>query len=137
MSLQSQYQYYSGDNNWSADSSSAAAIFTLPIQAGGYLATGDVFWSPFYETWMSIYMTSDQNEIYLIYSTSGLVQGPYSDPVQIFQTCPTINLTPSVDCGNYAGFAYPFWRRSDASEVILSWSVNGGAETQMALVTFS
>lgn len=99
------------------------------------MASGNVFWSPLYSTWMSIYMTSDQNEIYLIYSTSGLVQGPYSDPVEIFESCPTIN--QGVDCGNYAGTAYPFWRGPDASEVILSWSVKGGAETQMALVTFS
>lgn len=129
------YEYYSGDNKWSTDPSAAAAIFTLPIQAGGYFGSGNVFWSPFYSTWMSIYMTSDQNEIYLIYSTTGLVQGPYSDPVEIFETCPTIS--QGVDCGNYAGNAYPFWRGTDASEVILSWSVNGGAETQMALVTFS
>ena len=127
--LQSQYEYYSGDDNWVGTSSSAAAIFTLTTGADMY--SGDVFWSPFYETWMSIFMTTFQNEIYLIYSTTGNVQGPYTEPVLLFETC------PSIACGNYAGSAYPFWRGSDASEVILSWSVNGGAETQMALVTFS
>lgn len=86
---------------------------------------------------MSIYMTTYQNQMYLIYSTTGLVQGPYiADPIPLFQTCATIG-QPGGDCGNYAGTAYPFWRGPDASEVILSWSVNGGAETQMALVTFS
>ncbi len=134
-SLQSQYEYYSGDDNWLGTSSSPAAIFTLAT--GADLSSGDVFWSPLYETWMSIFMTSFQNEIYLIYSTTGNVQGPYTEPVLLFETCPSVHDTPPVACGNYAGSAYPFWRGSDASEVILSWSVNGGAETQMALVTFS
>ena len=130
--LYTQYEYYSGDNNWLATSSSPVAIFTL---AFGYdsvtadLSSGNVFWSPFYETWISIFMSSWQNQMYLIYSTTGDVQGPYTEPVLVFDTC--------SGCGNYAGSAYPFWRGSDASEVILSWSVNGGDETQMALVTFS
>ena len=93
------------------------------------MASGNVFWSPFYETWFAIYMTNDQNDFWLTYSTTGSLQGPYSYPVDIFATC--------AGCGNYAGSAYPYWRGPDASEVILSWSVNGGAETQMALVTFT
>lgn len=85
---------------------------------------------------MCIYMTSNQNDFYLTYSTTGQVQGPYSTPVSIFQSVPDTGCG-GLDCGNYAGTAYPFWRGPDASEAIISWSWNGGAETQMALITFS
>ena len=80
-------------------------------------------------------MTSNGNEFSLIYSTSGQVQGPYSTPVLIFSSVPDPGCVGY--CDNYAGAAYPFWRGADASEVVISWSWNGGAETQMALVTFS
>lgn len=65
----------------------------------------------------------------MIYSTTGDLQGPYSEPVLVFDTC--------NGCGNYAGNAYPYWLGSNASQIMLSWSVGGGAETQMALLTFS
>lgn len=136
--LHHQYEYYSGSKTWSPLPTSASAIYTLSIQPGGYLSSGNVFWSPFYSTWMCIYMTSDGNDFYLIYSSSGQVQGPYdsSPPLQIFQSTPDLGCG-GADCGNYAGTAYPFWRGPDAQEVVISWSWDGGKETQMALITFS
>lgn len=134
MDLQSQYEYYSDNNEWWTNSSSPAAIFTL--ETGAQLQYGNVFWSPFYQTWMSIFMSDWQNEFFITYSTTGKVEGPYVKSYFIFETCPTM---PTVDCHNYAGTAYPYWRGADASEVLLSWTVtpNGMKKTQMGLITFS
>ena len=81
-------------------------------------------------------MSDWQNEIFMTYSTSGKVEGPYNEAKFIYETCPTM---PKVDCHNYAGNAYPYFRGADASELLLSWSVylNGMRKTQMGLITFS
>lgn len=73
----------------------------------------------------------------MTYSTSGKVEGPYSKSVVIYESCPT--MSEKIDCQNYAGNAYPYWRGADASEVTLSWTVEppGTRKTQMGLITFS
>lgn len=81
-------------------------------------------------------MTDWQNEMFMTYSTSGKVEGPYVKSIFVYETCPTM---PEVDCHNYAGNAYPYFRGADASEVLLSWTAmtNGMRQTQMGLITFS
>ena len=130
-----QYTFYTGNGDWVSDYTSAVTVANTI--GGAQYSSGDVFWSPFYNTWLIIALTTFMNQFYIQYSKSGHIVGPYSDSVELYkggaEACCN---SEGQEKGNYAGHAYPQWLGTEANEVILSWTYNG-SETQMALVTFS
>ena len=84
-----------------------------------------------------ISMSTFLDAFFIQYSEGGHITGPWSTPVQLFannkMACCNSDGSKKL---NYAGHAYPQWLGTEANEVILSWTYDGG-DTYMALVTFS
>ena len=166
----SQYSYWTGGGNYDSSPFHATQLVdssNTPISGSmcGF-STGDVFFSPRYQTWLIIYMTSCvDSTFYIRYSLTGRIEGPYSDQQTLYKTVvPTAQqqqhslqpLQGSKPAGasaeeastttndqtkmNYAGHAYPhFLGDRSGKQVLLSWTEQplGGYQMGMAIVTFS
>lgn len=166
----SQYSYWTGGSNYDSNPLHATQIVdsaNSPISGSmcGF-STGDVFYSPAYQSWLIIYMTSCvDSTFYIRYSLTGRIEGPYSDQQTLYKTVvPTAQQQQSPLQGsklagggsteeegastttndqtkmNYAGHAYPhFLGDRSGKQVLLSWTEQplGGYQMGMAIVTFS
>lgn len=123
-----QYTYWTG-KTWSQDPPSPNDPKAHVVSDDRIFTYGDFLYSPHYETWLLIYFIGPlDSTFHMRYSTSGLAQGPYSDPVVLYET------EPVKDGFNYGGHAYGGYDKS-GKKVVLSWTYNGIA-TQMAEVRF-
>jgi hypothetical protein len=125
-----QYTYWDGAT-WSSDLA-AASKAPAGLLFSANLSTGDVFWSEYYNTYMAVYFNSfADSTFYMRYALDGTVTGMWSDEIKLAVTQPGTGLQPY----NYAGHAYPSFGAS-GKELVLSYTMAGGALTDMMKVTF-
>ncbi|KAI9687427.1 MAG: hypothetical protein M1820_010440 [Bogoriella megaspora] len=96
--------------------------------------SGDIFWSPLYNTWMFVYMGT-MNVFSYRYALNGAfgITGPWSQEFELYDT--TVQTPAQGATYSYAGHAYPGFDSSGGS-VVLSWS-SGVAQEYNARVDFS
>ncbi|KAL1600803.1 hypothetical protein SLS60_007191 [Paraconiothyrium brasiliense] len=126
-----QYTYWDGAS-WTSDLATASKA-PAGLLFSSSLSTGDVFWSDYYNTYMVVYFnTFADSTFYMRYALEGTVTGKWSDEIKLAATQPGTGLQPY----NYAGHAYPSFGES-GKELILSYTMAGGALTNMMKVTFA
>ena len=120
------YTYWNGAE-WSQEQpnmyDASANIFNYTSPVGNGPATGEVFFSPYYNYTMSIFMDSGvDGTFWLTYPTSADLTGPWSEPVELYTPeAPTETPCYSGDQWNYAGHSYPDYDPSGKT-ILLSWS---------------
>ncbi|KAK7183176.1 hypothetical protein DPSP01_011441 [Paraphaeosphaeria sporulosa] len=124
------YTYWDG-SSWTPDLAVASRA-PAGLLFSASLSTGDVFWSEYYSTYMVVYFnTFADSTFYMRYALEGTVTGKWSDEIKLAVTQPGLGPQPY----NYAGHAYPTFGQS-GKELVLSYTMAGGALTDMLKVTF-
>ena len=126
LTILDQWQYYS-NSAWTTTPPAPGSAASIIIQDN--ISAGDIFWSAYYSTYLFVYMDNwADNTFWLRYSTTGNVEGPWSEGQVL------LKITPSSSVFNYAGHAYPDLDGSGKT-LLLSWTY-GGEYTQMSTITF-
>ena len=138
------YTYWTGASNYDSNPLHSAQLLDItgvPISKDPCsFSTGDLFYSTPLANWLIVYMTQcADSTFYMRYSTTGALEGPYSEEMTLYKTEPAGSAGEGEEGINYAGHAYPrFLGDRGGAEVLLSWTEQpgGGYEMGMARVQF-
>ena len=127
----SKYEYWDGAS-WSATQPSTADTKSNIISAGGFMDTGEIFWSNHFGCY--VHVSASYGGFNVAYSDS-LTSG-WSQPQSLYEA----QIPDSIKSGSssniiYAGHSYPDWDPSGKS-LLLSWTCDE-MWTQMAVVEFA
>lgn len=127
-SSRANFAYWS-PSGWASHMPSANSGSAYVVTDSRGFASGDFIYSDHLQTWILIYMVKQlDSTFHFRYSTTGLIQGPYTEPAVLYKT------TPAKDDFNFAGHAYGGYD-SKGKSVILSWTYDKD-KTMMAKVKF-
>ena len=132
----SNYQYYNGVS-WTSSiptTGAAANFFSFTYDFFGTQigpGSGEIFWSSYHNTYLLIFMDSSVSALFRVsYSLTGQILGPYTDPVNLYQTG-RIGPNQSI---SYGGHSYPGMDPS-GNTLALSYTYNGNY-INMAKITW-